>query len=70
MSQELRFVLDFKTADTVLVGVYFEDGLNEVIDVALGIDAAGDGEPKELMLRIFSEHHGPDLDGANSGVPI
>src|SRR5208337_513094 len=48
----------------------FEDDFNHVVDVALGVDAAGNGEAHEVHLCRGSEHQRADLDRADAAFEI
>src|SRR5450631_4870329 len=48
----------------------FEDDLDDVVDMALGVDAAGDGEAHEIHLRSGSKHQSADFYGADSAFQI
>src|SRR5271166_6411017 len=48
----------------------FEDDFDHVVDVALGVDAAGDGEAYEIHFCGGSEHQCSDLYRADSAFEI
>ena len=51
VAQERRLLDDLQAPDLLLPRVHFEDGLHHIIDVALGVDAARDRQPQQLVLR-------------------
>ena len=48
----------------------FEDDFHHVVDVALGVDAAGNRQAHEVHLGRGSEHQGADLDRADAAFEI
>lgn len=48
----------------------FQDYFHYIINVALGVDAAGDREADEVHLCCGSEHQRADFYGANSAFQI
>jgi len=54
----------------LLAGVHFENRFYYVIDVALGIDTARNGQTQQLVARGLTEHDRAVSHGADAGVPV
>ena len=65
-----RFVGQLQALDLVAVLPDFEDDFDHVVDVALGVDAARDGEADQIHLGGGAEHQGADFDGADAAFEI
>ena len=61
---------DVIAADLLAVTKNFEDDLDDVLDVTLRVNAAGNGEADEVHLRVFAEHERADFDGADAAFQI
>lgn len=64
---------DFEGSQFVALLEHLDDSLDDVIDMALGVDTAGDGESDEFHGRRLSaaaEHDTADFDGADTGVAV
>ena len=48
----------------------FEDDFHHEVDVALGVDAAGNGEAHQIHRRRCSEHQGSDLNRTDAAFEI
>ncbi len=79
MAQDRRLLGKAIAGDTGPPLPHLEDCLHYIVDVALGVDPAGDGQAHQLhgswrflpALGITAaEHHGADLDRADSGLAI
>ena len=70
VAQKWRLVGEAQAADLVALVPDFEDDLDDVVDVALGIGAAGDGKADEIHLGSLAEHQRADLDGADAAFEV
>src|SRR6185369_11190496 len=68
--QEGRFVGDLQAFNLIALAPDFEDYFDDVVNVALGIGAARDGEADEVHLGGFPKHQGADLDRADTAFEI
>src|SRR3974390_2682065 len=68
--QERSFVRQAHAGNLVAVLPNLENHFHDVVDVALGVDAAGDCETNEVHLRGTSEHQCADFYGTNSAFKI
>ena len=68
--QEWRLIGEPHAADFVAVAPDLEDDFNQVVNVALRVDAARNGEAHEVHLRGGGEHQRADFDGANAAFEI
>src|SRR5262245_37808389 len=70
MAQEGGLLYDFEPADAGPALIDLENGFDDVVDMALRIDPARNCEAQQLMPGAFAEHHGADLHGSDSSLPI
>src|SRR5690349_17691892 len=70
VSQEWWFVGNRQALDLVALAPDFEDDFDDVVNVALRVRSARDGEAHEVHLGGFAEHQRADLDGAYATFEI
>src|SRR5581483_2347875 len=78
MAKDRRFIRDRKAAEHGAVVIDFGDCFGNIVDMALSINPARDGEPNKFHRRrhqapggiVLTEHDAADLDGPNSGMKI
>ena len=70
MAEEWRFVGEAEAADLGAVLPDRGDDLDDVVDVALGVGAARDGEADEVHFGDLAEHEGSDFYGADAAFEI
>jgi len=70
MSQERGFVRQAHAGNLVSVAPHFQNDFNYIVDVALGIDAAGNREADQIHLCRAREHQSADFYAANSAFQI
>src|SRR5260370_15530470 len=79
MPQRLGFFDDAQPAQLIAAREDLDDRFDDVIDVALRIDAARNRQPNQLHRRMrrfarvgidAAEHHAADFDGPNAGMAI
>ena len=70
MPQERRFLDYLDTSQIVFALVYFQDCLDQIVDVALGVDPPWNGQAQEFVARRLTEHYRTNLYRADAGVPI
>jgi hypothetical protein len=59
-----------KPRNSSLRALILENGFDQVIDVALRVDAARDSEAKQFVTSVLAEHYRSDFDTADAGVAI
>ena len=62
MAEEWRFVGEAEAPDLLAIVPDLGDDLDDVVDVALGVGAARDGEADQIHFGGRTEHQGADFD--------
>jgi hypothetical protein len=70
MPKEGGFVGQTHALDAVAILPDFEDHFDHIIDVTLGVNAAGNRKVDQVHLRCMSEHQRADFYAANSAFEI
>ncbi len=70
VAEEGGLVGEAETADFVAFVPDFGDDFDDVVDMALGVGATGDGEADEVHFGGFAEHEGADFDGADAAFQV
>ena len=70
MPEEWGFVGEAHASDRFALAINLKNHFDQIVDVALGIDAAGHGEANEIHLRGSGEHEGADFDGADPAFEV
>ena len=70
MAEEGWFVGEAEAADLAAVAPDLGDDLDDVVDVALGVGAARDGEADQVHCGGLAEHEGADLDGTDAALEV
>src|SRR6202158_6394172 len=68
--QEWRLVGQAHAGDGLAVLPDFQNHLDYIVDMALGVDAARDGEADQVHLGGGGEHQRADFDGADSAFEV
>src|ERR1700687_3301972 len=68
--QKWRLVGQAHAGDGLAVLPDFQNHLDYIVDMALGVDAARDGEADQVHLRGGREHQRADFDGADSAFEV
>ena len=61
---------DLEAPNLMLARIHFENGFHYIIDMALRVDAARDGEAQQFMPRRFAEHHRANLYRPYARMPV
>jgi hypothetical protein len=59
-----------QTAHLLAAAPDFQDDLDHIINVALGIDTAWDGEPHQVHFGGITEHEGADFHAADAALQV
>ena len=70
MTQERGLVNEFEATDFVATAPDIEDNFNDILNVALGIHAAGNGKANQVHGGVLAKHERADLDGADTAFEV